>query len=454
MKDLTAGKENKLIFHFALPMLVGNLFQQFYNIVDSIIVGNFINKQALAAVGASFPIIYALIAFVIGIGSGATTVIAQYFGAKRMQDVEKAIDTVFIFMFFVSIVITGLGFVAGEAVFKLLQLPDELMPQATTYLSIYISGSFIFFGFNTTSSILRGLGDSKTPVYFLVVATILNIGLDILFIVGFDLGVAGAAYATVISQAVAFAIAIIYLNRTHKIIRFSLKNLVFDRQIFRQSLRIGLPTSFQQTFIAIGMTALIGIVNTFGTNVIAAYSVAVRLNSLATLPAMNFGSALSMFTGQNLGAGKINRVRNGYLSTIKMSVSVSVVVSVFVIIFGESLMTLFTDDPNVIEIGAEYLTIVGSFYILFSVMMATMGLLRGSGATMIPMLASLVALWVIRLPIAYFLSQAIGFQGIWWANPIGWLIGLLIVFFYYKTGNWRTKSVVKEKEIIDEHKPI
>ena len=445
MRDLTNGSERNQIFRFALPMLIGNLFQQFYNIVDSIIVGNFINKQALAAVGASFPVIFTLISFVIGIGSGATIVISQFFGAKDYDKVVRAIDTTFIFMFFVSIIITALGLLFGEEIFSLLQLPQELLPQAMVYFSIYIGGSFVFFGFQTTSSILRGLGDSKTPLYFLMIATIFNVLLDLLFILVFNMGIAGAALATVISQGGAFVTAIIYLNRTHELIQFSFKGLVFDKEIFKKSLRIGLPTSFQQSFIAIGMTALMGIVNQFGTNVIAAYSVGMRLNSLATLPAMNFGSALSMFVGQNLGAGKIERVRKGYLSTLLMSATISVLVTLVVVIFGSQLMALFTKDESVISIGAEYLLIVGSFYIIFSIMFSTIGVLRGAGATIITMISSLLSLWAVRLPIAWWLSGEIGYEGIWWANPIGWAVGLVIVLSYYLSGRWKTKGVVASR---------
>lgn len=442
MRDLSEGKERKQIFYFALPMLLGNLFQQFYNIVDSIIVGNMINKEALAAVGASFPVIFTLISFVIGIGSGATIVISQYFGAKQYKNVIRTIDTTYIFMFVISIVITSIGLLFGESVFKLLALPEELLPLALEYFQIYILGSFVFFGFNTTSSILRGLGDSKTPVYFLIIATVVNIALDLLFIGVFKWGIAGAAWATVISQAGAFFTAVLYLNRTHELMRFSILKFVFDWRIFKQSLRIGLPTSFQQSFVAIGMMAVMGIVNKFGTNVIAAYSVGMRLNSLATLPAMTISSALSTFVGQNLGAKRIDRVRQGFISTLFISGGISIVVSLIVILFGKELMSLFTNDREIIQIGAEYLIIIGSFYVLFSIMFSIIGVLRGAGVTVIPMISSLVSLWAVRIPLAYTLSDSMGYTGIWWANPIGWVVGLIIVLLYYLSGKWKTKGVV------------
>lgn len=442
MRDLSEGIERKQIFYFALPMLLGNLFQQFYNVVDSIIVGNLINKEALAAVGASFPVIFALISFVIGIGSGATIVISQYFGAKQYQNVLRAVDTTYIFMFVISIFVTGVGLLFGESIFRLLALPDELLAPALEYYNIYILGAFVFFGFNTTSSILRGLGDSKTPLYFLIIATVVNIVLDLLFIGYFEWGIAGAAWATVISQAGAFVTAVLYLRKNNQYMRFSLFNLVFDWRIFKQSLRIGLPTSFQQSFIAIGMMAVMGIVNRFGTNVIAAYSVGMRLNSLATLPAMTISSALSTFVGQNLGAQKIERVRKGFLSTVYISGIISIAVTFLVIVFGHELMSLFTNDETVIQIGAEYLLIVGSFYVLFSVMFSITGVLRGAGATFITMISSIVSLWLVRIPLAYIFSDTFGYVGIWWANPIGWGVGLIIVYAYYLTGRWKNKGVI------------
>ena len=283
MKDLTEGNEARLILNFATPMLLGNLFQQLYNIVDTIIVGNILGKEALAAVGASFPIIFTLISLIIGVASGGTIVIAQYFGAKDIKNVKRAIDTLYIFLFFASVILSVIGVYFTEEIFRLVQLPEEILPQAKNYLTIYLSGLIVFFGFNGTSAILRGLGDSKTPLYFLVISTFFNIGLDLLFILVFEWGVAGAALATVISQGGAFLTAILYLNRYHKIISFNISEFQFDNRIFRQSLRIGLPTGIQHTFISLGNLALMAIVNSFGTNVIAAYSAAIRIDMIPSL---------------------------------------------------------------------------------------------------------------------------------------------------------------------------
>jgi putative MATE family efflux protein len=442
MKDLTNGKEGRLILRFALPMLLGNVFHQLYNVIDSIIVGNFIGKEALAAVGASFPVIFVFFSLVLGITSGSTIVISQYFGAKDTEKVKKTIDTLLIFLFFASILVAALGLLFSREIFKLIQLPDEVIPMANTYLRVFFGGVITFFGFMGVSASLRGLGDSKTPLYFLIISTLFNIAFDILFVVVFNWGIAGVAFASILAQGGAFITAVIYLNRTHQIINISFFRMKFDKQVFRKSIRIGLPTGIQQTVVAMGMMALVGIVNQFGTNVIAAYSVAARVNSLATLPAMNFASALATFVGQNMGAKKEYRVKSGFVATLKMSSVVSILVTAIVLLYGHFIMGLFTDDPDVIEIGVEYLVIVGSFYLVFSAMFATSGVLRGAGATLIPMITTIISLWGIRIPGAYLLSEKIGATGIWWSIPIGWTLGLLMAYAYYLTGKWKKKGVV------------
>jgi putative MATE family efflux protein len=446
MQDLTTGKEGKLIVQFAAPMLLGNVFQQMFSVIDAIVVGNFIGKEALAAVGASFPIIFMLVSLIIGLVMGTTVVIAQYFGAKDFAKVKRAIDTMYIYSAVAGIILTVAGLLLAEPLLRLLGLPKEIMPQAVLYLRIYISGMIIFFGYNGTSAVLRGLGDSKTPLYFLIIATVANIILVLLFVGVFKWGIAGAAYATLLANGIAFGLAIYWLNKTHKLIRIAIRGLHFDREIFRQSIRIGLPTGIQQTFVALGGLALMGIVNTFGTNVIAGFSVANRIDALATIPAMSFSQALSTFVGQNIGANKLDRIRTGLRSTIKMSGAVTIATTIIIVFWGHLIMNLFTKDSQVVRIGDQYLTIVSIFYILFTMMFIYTGIMRGAGDTLIPMFFSLISLWLIRIPLAYFLSKRIGSEGIWWAIPAGWFIGLSLAFLYYKTGRWKTKTVVKFDE--------
>lgn len=458
MKDLTQGSEGRNIFRFAVPMLVGHMFQQLYTFVDQIIVGRFLGKEALASVGASFPVIFTLIALIIGIATGGTIVISQFFGAKKFKEVKSTIDTIFIIMGISAVIMTVVGLTFSEQIFTLMKLPEELMPTANAYFSIYVSGLVVFFGYNGVAAVLRGMGDSITPLYFMILATVLNIGLDLLFIVKLGWGIEGAAYATIIAQGTAFIVAVIYLNRTHELIKFNFRDFAFDREIAKQSLRIGLPTGLQHTFVALGMMALMGIVNGFGTNVVAAFTAAGRLDSLAIIPSMVFSTALSTFVGQNIGAGKIDRVKRGLQRTMLMSSATAIGITLLIILFKYPLMKLFTTDQEVIQIGGGYLTIVTSFYLLFTWMFIYGGVMRGAGDTIIPMFITLFSLWIIRIPAAVFLSQetielfgftikgmGLGPDGIWWAIPSGWGFGMILSFIYYKTGRWKTKTVIKVK---------
>ena len=446
MKDLTTGKEGKLIFQFALPMLLGNVFQQLYNVVDSIIIGKVLGKEALAAVGANFPLIFALISFVVGIAIGSTVIIAQYFGAKKMDLVKRTIDTLYIFMFVASIFLTVVGIWGSEYIFKLISLPEEVIPLAIDYFNVYALGFIFFFGFQGTSAILRGLGDSKTPLYFLIVSTVMNIALDLFFVLVLKWGIKGVAAATVIAQAGAFFSIIIYLNRYHKFLDFSPLKMRFDMEIFKKSLRIGLPSGFQQTFVSVGFLALYRIVNMFGTPTIAAYSIVMRIDMFAAMPAMNFSAAISTFVGQNIGANKFERIGRGLNATLLMTTVISVLVTAMALLFAEPLMYLFTNDTEVVEIGKQYLYIVSGFYVIFSIMFVFGGVLRGAGDTIVPLFITILALWIIRIPVSYFLSIKIGAIGIWWGIPIAWAVGVTASFLYYKTGRWKKRAVVKHGE--------
>ncbi len=443
MRDLSQGPVARQIFVFALPMLLGNVFQQMYNIVDTIIIGKYIGTEALAAAGASFPVIFVLVSLVIGITTGTTIIISQYYGAKNFEGVRRAIDTAFVFLFFASILLTVLGLVFIEDVWRLIGLPAHLIPDATRYFSVYAAGLVLMFGYNAVSAVLRGLGDSKTPLYFLIISTILNIGFDLLFVLVFGWGIGGVAFATVLAQGIAFGLSVIYLNRTHKLIRVAVKGLIFDWDIFRKSLRIGIPTGMQHTFVSLGMLALVSIVNRFGTDTIAAYTIAWRIDSFAAMPAMNFGLALTTFVGQNLGANRPERVKQGLRATLIMSTAVSLTVTIVAWVFGRHLMGVFTGNEAVIDIGYNYLIIVSSFYVIFAAMFVTQSVMRGAGDTLVPMFITLIALWLLRIPASHFLSLHYGETGIWWGIPVAWTFGFIAAYIYYRTGRWKRKAVVK-----------
>ncbi len=443
VKSLTEGNEAKVILQFAAPMLVGNVFQQFYNTVDSIVVGQGVGAGALAAVGASFPIIFLMVSLVFGMSMGASIMLSQYFGAGEHGRLRRTVSTTYIFLFFASIAATILGVIFSGPILRVIKTPDEIMLMATQYLKLMFLGMIFLFGYNTVSSILRGLGDSKTPLYFLIIATVLNTLLDLIFVLGFGWGVTGAAWATIIAQGVAMSISFLYIQRCRfEVLHLSWKTLRFDSEIFKTMLKIGLPSAIQMTLVSLGFVALARIVNPFGTLVIAGYAAANRLDSFAAMPAMNLSMALSTFVGQNLGAGKPERVRRGFIATLAASSALSLTLTAIMVTFPEGLMRIFNSNPDVIRIGAEYMLIVSSFYLLFSGMFITGGILRGAGDTFVQMLITLAALWIIRIPVSALLSQWIGTKGIWWGIPIGWFIGFLASYIYYLSGKWKKKVLV------------
>lgn len=441
--DLTHGPVWKVIVRFALPLLIGNLLQQLYNITDSIIVGQFLGKEALAAVSASFFIYYFIISLVIGVGSGTSVVVSQFFGAKQYDKVQRAFSSFFIFMLVAGIALSIAGIIFAEPIFRLTNTPEEVIPDAVAYFRIYIGGTFLFVTFNSIISILRGVGESIRPMIFIFITTVLNIVLDLLFIVGFGWGIEGAARATVIAQGIGMCVALGYVNNTHPLLSIKKQDLLFDMKLFKEGLKIGLPTSVQQCAIALGLIALLGIVNGFGTDTLTAYGAAGKIDTIITQAVLTLSGALAAFCGQNIGAGRFDRVRKGLRFTMLVNVIFSVVTFTAIYFFGEEMMLAFTNDQAVIAIGKEYLLIIGGFFIVHGALNIYNGALRGAGDTIFTMVTSLLCLWLIRIPLAYQLSAWYGRQGIWWAIGISIGIGLVITYIYYKTDIWKKRCVVK-----------
>lgn len=441
--DLTHGSVWKVIVRFALPLLIGNLLQQLYNVTDSIIVGQFLGKEALAAVSASFFIYYFIISLVIGVGSGTSVVVSQFFGAKQYDKVQRAFSSFFIFMLVAGIVLSITGIIFAEPIFRLTNTPEEVIPDAVAYFRIYIGGTFLFVTFNSIISILRGVGESVRPMIFILITTILNIVLDLLFIVGFHWGIEGAARATVISQGIGMCIALGYVNNTHPLLSIKKQDLLFDMKLFKEGLKIGLPTSVQQCAIALGLIALLGIVNSFGTDTLTAYGAAGKIDTIITQAVLTLSGALAAFCGQNIGAGRFDRVRKGLRFTMLVNVIFSLITFTAIYFFGEDMMRAFTSDPAVIAIGKEYLLIIGGFFIIHGALNIYNGALRGAGDTIFTMVTSLLCLWLIRIPLAYQLSAWYGRQGIWWAIGISIAMGLVITYIYYKMDIWKKRCVVK-----------
>ncbi|RHO69463.1 MATE family efflux transporter [Parabacteroides sp. AF48-14] len=443
--DLTKGKVWKVIVRFALPLLIGNLLQQLYNVTDSVIVGQFLGKEALAAVSASFFIYYFIISFVIGVGSGTSVVISQLFGAKQFQKVQLAFSSFFIFMLVGGVILSITGIIFAEPVFRLTNTPEEVIPQAVAYFRIYIGGTFLFVTFNSIISILRGVGESVRPMIFILITTILNILLDLLFILVFKWGIEGAARATVIAQGIGMCVALAYVNNTHPLLSIKKQDMLFDGKLFKESLKIGLPTSVQQCAIALGLIALLGIVNSFGTNTLTAYGAAGKIDTIITQAILTLSGALAAFCGQNIGAGRLDRVKKGLRFTMYVNIMLGLLTFAAVYLFGDSMMRIFTNDADVIVIGKEYLLIICGFFIVHGALNVYNGALRGAGDTLFPMVTSLVCLWIIRIPLAYYLSSWLGRSGIWWAIVASITIGLIVTFIYYKTGIWKRRCIIKDE---------
>jgi len=450
MNDLTQGKEGKQILMFAIPMLIGNVFQQLYNIVDSVVVGKYIGSVALAAVGASFPILFTLSALVGGIAIGGSVLVSQYFGAKNYQKVKITSDTLQIFLLVSSVILSIIFFLLSRPLFQLLSIPEEVLPSAVRYFDIVILTTTIpMFALFGMASILRGVGNSRTPVTFMVISFLINILLDLLFVLVFKWGIDGVAWATAIASIFSWIALWYHLNKIEdNMIKFNLnyKKWEFNWENFKLSLKIGLPSGIQQTLVGLGSMALLAIVSPFGVATLAAYTAAGRIDMFVSMPAMNLAAALSSFVGQNLGAERYDRIKNGLKQTLIYSTVLCLALMLVVVLFSGEIMRLFTDvsSPHfeeIVSIGKEYLVIVTSFYIMFTTMFVVNGVTRGAGATFIPMLITTLSLWVFRIPLAIILSKSFGTTGIWWSIPVGWTAGCIGAIIYYKSGLWKKHRV-------------
>ncbi|WP_246963266.1 MATE family efflux transporter [Clostridioides difficile] len=445
MKDLTTGHEGKSIFFFAMPMLIGSLFQQLYNTADSIIVGRFIGKEAMAAVSGANPIMFLLVAALMGVSLGFSILVSQFYGSGDLKKVKATIDTTYILLFIGSILISILGIVFGGPMIRLMNTPESVFSQSKLYLTIIFGGILFSAGYNSVSAILRGLGDSITPLYFLIIATILNIVLDLTFIVVLKMGVEGVALATIIAQAVSFIISIIYLNKKHEVLKFKIKGIIYDNKIFKDGLRLGLPSGVQQMLFSIGNMALQFLVNSYGTSAMAAFGAGLRIENFISLPIMNLGSAVSTFVAQNIGAGENERVKKGIRESIKMTLVLAVIVIALILLFRENLIALFNTDKDVIKIGSSYLFIIGPFFLFIGTSFVLSSAMKGAGDSMFALISSIVSLWLGRLPASYMLSRFFGTNGIWMGIPFGWTLGLIVTVIYYNKGRWKTKAIVNHR---------
>ncbi|MGI5858781.1 MAG: MATE family efflux transporter [Tepidanaerobacteraceae bacterium] len=448
--DFTQGSIPRHLINFTIPLFLGNLLQTFYNTVDTIWVGKFVGPQALAAVSVSFPIIFILISLATGITMATTVLVGQYKGAGDDEMVKKVINNTVILLVIASAVMTTVGIVLHKPILKLMNTPDEIMQAAAGYLNIIFAGLIFTFGYNGISAVLRGLGDSNTPLLFLFYTTIINIILDPILIFGIGpapkMGVSGAALATVISQAISVFLAIRHLNRMSNIFTIKFKDIKYDSYLTKQIIKIGLPAGMQQTVVALGATVVMSIVNTFGETIIASFGAAKKIDSFSFMPSMSIGLATSSLTAQNIGAGKFERVKEVARWSAIMAITISVIVTAVVISFPKALLSMFTSDPDILREGAVILRILAIYYVPFALMWVFSGIIRGAGDTLITMLISILSLWGIRLPLALYLSKytTLGSKGIWIAMVISTNITLIMNIIYFVKGRWR-RSLAEQK---------
>lgn len=432
MKELTHGNPAKLIILFALPLFVGNVFQQFYSMVDMVVVGQTLGKDALAAVGATSSVSFLIIGFAQGLTAGLSIITAQRFGAQDAQGVRKSFATSIIISLGVTIVLTALSLIFLRPLLLLMQTPPELLNQAQEFISVILGGIFASMSFNLLSNMVRALGDSRTPLFFLAFAVVINVVLDLVFIIYFHMGVAGAGFATVIAQIAASLMCIWFIRRKIPLLQISRKHFSFDKADFRIHLNAALPMGFQSSIIAIGAVILQSALNTLGTDVVAAQTTANRIDQLAILPMMSFGITMATFTAQNLGAKEYGRILQGVKQCLLMSGAFSIFAGILVITCGQYFVALFVSrsETRVFELAQIYFNINGSLYWILAILFILRYTLQGLGQAKIPTIAGIMEL-VMRSFAAIILTHAFGFIGAAFASPLAWIGSTAVLLTSY-----------------------
>lgn len=444
IKDLTQGRPTKVLLMFSIPMLLSMVFQQMYNIADSVIVGQFNGKDALAAVGASYPITMLFIAIAMGASVGSSVIISQLFGLKSLERMKTAVWTAVISILALSVLLTLVGYIISAPLIKLLKTPEDIFTDSLAYLNIYIGGLIFLFLYNAATSIFNGLGDSRTPLIFLIISSVFNVVLDLIFVGVLHMGVVGAAWATFIAQGLSGAAAIITLLFKVSKIKTINKYKKFDLGTLKKISMVAIPSILQQSFVSVGQLCVQGAVNSFGTNTMAAYSSAMKINIFAVSIFNTMSSALSSYTAQNMGAGNENRIKKGYPAALKIAFSISAALILLWFVYGKYLIGFFVnkgDGEQVIDIGYMFLQFVAIGYPIVALKVVTDGLLRGAGY-MTGFMISTFADLIVRVGVSLIFAGSLGFTAICISFPIGWIVGCAISLFFYFSGKWKNKVKV------------
>lgn len=441
-KDLTVGKPETVLWKFCLPLFGSIVFQQLYNIADSLVAGKFIGENALAAVGNSYEITLIFIAFAFGCNIGCSVVVSRFFGAKEYGKMKTAVSTAMISSAALCLVLMTAGLLCSDLLLTLIQTPAELFADSKLYLDIYVWGlPFVFF-YNIATGIFSALGDSKTPFLFLAASSLSNIGADILFVTAFDMGVAGVAWATFLCQGISCVLAVLVVFRRLKTMDISQKAPLFSGSMLRRIAAVSVPSILQQSFISVGNIIIQGVINGFGPGVMAGYSAGVKLNNLVITSFTTLGNGISNYTAQNMGAGKWDRIRSGFRAGIKLVWLLSVPLFAAYFFAGKWLLYFFIDTPTdlALKTGIDYLRILSPFYFMISAKLVADGILRGAGM-MKEFMASTFTDLILRVVLAAVLSgTALQATGIWCAWPMGWFFGTILSLMFYRGGKWRHAS--------------
>lgn len=448
--DMTVGDPWKQILKFTIPMLIGNVAQQLYSTVDSVVVGRYVGDNALAAVGSAAPILNLLLVLFIGVSIGATIMVSQYLGARNREALSWTIGNCFTLIFIASVAMTVIGVVIARPMLVLLRTPESILEWSASYLRILFLGSLGLGFYNILSGVLRGLGDAISALYYLIVSSVINIVLDILFVANFNMGVSGVALATIIAQAISAILCINRLRKMSDVFDFGKEFFKWKGQYAGQMIRLGLPSGITQAIFSMSIVLVQSLTNTFGEELITASVIIQRVDGFAVLPVFSFGSALTTYAGQNIGAGNKERVEKGSRQGLFMSLLFSVIIVAVILAFGRNLMKIFTDTEELVDLSMHLMKILAGGYILMAVIQSLTGVMRGAGDTVTPMWISIIETFFLRMPLAYimvYLTRSelnpLGDRDmIYWSLLIAWGIGAVMSILFYRFGGWRKKAVV------------
>ena len=440
VQDMTRGSCMGHLLRFAFPLLCGSLLQQLYNMVDSWVVGRYVGDAALAAVGMGFPVMLMYSSLFIGISTGATVMIAQFFGAGHMEQTKDVVDTIYTTFTAVILPMTLLAAALVKPLLSLMRTDSEVLPDAFLYLLIIAVGSIGSLGYNLNAGILQGLGNSRSTLLFLAVASVLNILLDLLFVPVLGMGVEGVAIATILSQLASWLAGVAYINKFYPEVRIHLFHRHFDRDLFQKIISIGLPHGLQMALVSFGIMLVYSQVNTFGKEFSAGYNVGTKVDNLSFLAVQAIGSAATAFTGQNMGAERLDRVRTGVRDTLLLGVGWTALSAALVVPLRDSIVGLFTDSPAAIEAGALYIRCILPYYGLFAIMFCLNAVMRGAGESIVPLLISVFGTILIRVLAVAWLAESYGAEYMYYGYTIGHLVAAVLAVAYYFSGRWKRKG--------------